>query len=203
MFEIVRPGMEDSESAEKQENTGIGPASACRGESAAGRRRAICMVSFAARDVRPHPEERGCRDVSQTRTRVRASRRMRTAAGWPSCFETHHSAFGVRKRLRSRRAAMLLSMRGRGSINLRLHEIATGAISLFPIDINNGNCNSNVFDLRGPYHPHMSPTMCHHPSSSQSSSHVSPSVDIMCFAFEAPMSARRIHINPPPGPRPR
>ena len=34
MCEIVRPGMEDSESAEKQENTGIGPASACRGESA-------------------------------------------------------------------------------------------------------------------------------------------------------------------------
>jgi hypothetical protein len=28
LFEIVRPGMEDSESAEKQENTGIGPASA-------------------------------------------------------------------------------------------------------------------------------------------------------------------------------
>jgi hypothetical protein len=74
---------------------------------------------------------------------------------------------------------------------------------LFPIDTINGNCNPNVFDLRGPYHPHMSPTMCHHPSSSQSSSHVSPSVDIMCFAFEAPMSARRIHINPPPGPRPR
>ena len=112
VFEIVRPGMEDSESAEKQENTGIGPASACRGESAAGRRRAVCMVNFAARDVRRHPEERGCRDVSQTRTRVRASRRMRTAAAWPSCFETHRSAFGVRKRLRSRRAAMLLSMRG-------------------------------------------------------------------------------------------
>src|SRR5262249_5998956 len=34
VLEIVRPGMEDSESAEKQENTGIGPASACRGESA-------------------------------------------------------------------------------------------------------------------------------------------------------------------------
>jgi hypothetical protein len=30
VLEIVRPGMEDSESAEKQENTGIGPASACR-----------------------------------------------------------------------------------------------------------------------------------------------------------------------------
>src|SRR5215831_6097617 len=34
VLEIVRPGMEDSESAKKQENTGIGPASACRGESA-------------------------------------------------------------------------------------------------------------------------------------------------------------------------
>jgi hypothetical protein len=44
--------------------------------------------------------------------------------------------------------------------------------------------------------------MCHHPSSS----HVSLSVVIMCFAFEAPMLTRRIHIelsNPPPGPRPR
>src|SRR5262245_20475911 len=30
VLEIVRPGMEDSESAEKQENTGIGPASTCR-----------------------------------------------------------------------------------------------------------------------------------------------------------------------------
>src|SRR5262245_12033177 len=34
VLEIVRPGMEDSESAKKQENTGIGPAGACRGESA-------------------------------------------------------------------------------------------------------------------------------------------------------------------------
>src|SRR5262245_1601223 len=34
VLEIERPGMEDSESAKKQENTGIGPASACRGESA-------------------------------------------------------------------------------------------------------------------------------------------------------------------------
>jgi len=215
VFEIVRPGMEDSESAEKQENTGIGPASACRGESAAGRRRAICMVSFAARDVRPHPEERGCRDVSQTRTRVRASRRMRTAAGWPSCFETHHSAFGVRKRLRSRRAAMLLSMRASGAPTCGCAKWPSARFPLFPIDTINGNCNSNVFGLRGPDHPHMSPTMWHHPSVSPpvvimwhrpSSSHVSPSVVIMCFGCEAPMPPRRIHIrpsNPPPGPRPR
>jgi len=31
VLEMVRPGMEDSESGEKQENTGIGPGSACRG----------------------------------------------------------------------------------------------------------------------------------------------------------------------------
>src|SRR5215470_5692073 len=40
VLEIVRPGMEDSESAEKQENTGIGP---------------------AVRAARPHPEEHACR----------------------------------------------------------------------------------------------------------------------------------------------
>src|SRR5262245_3359019 len=36
---------------------------------------------------------------------------MRTATAWPSCFETHRSALGLWKRLRSRPAAMLLSMR--------------------------------------------------------------------------------------------
>ena len=40
MLEMVRPGMEDSESGEKQENTGIEPASACRGESAFTQKRA-------------------------------------------------------------------------------------------------------------------------------------------------------------------
>src|SRR5215471_20167704 len=49
--------------------------------------------------------------LPQSRTRVRASRRMRTATAWPSCFETHRSALGLWKRLRSRLAAMLLSMR--------------------------------------------------------------------------------------------
>src|SRR5262249_9220424 len=50
--------------------------------------------------------------LPQTRTRVRASRRMRTGEGRvPSCFETHRSALGLLKRLRSRPAAMLLSMR--------------------------------------------------------------------------------------------
>ncbi len=40
VLEIVRPGMEESESGEKQENTGIGPASACCGESAFTQKRA-------------------------------------------------------------------------------------------------------------------------------------------------------------------
>src|SRR5262249_15042267 len=50
--------------------------------------------------------------LPQTRTRVRASRRMRTGEGRvPSCFETHRSAVRVWKHLCSRRAATLLSMR--------------------------------------------------------------------------------------------
>jgi hypothetical protein len=49
------------------------------------------------------------------RTCGRASRRMRTGDCSPPCFETHRSAFGLWKRLRSRRAAMLLSMRARGA----------------------------------------------------------------------------------------
>src|SRR5262249_26594303 len=72
--------------------------------------------------------------VPQTGTRVRASRRMRTAPisglpeigriqcpsrlqpTWvPSCFETHRGALGLWKHLRSHPAAMLLSMRARGA----------------------------------------------------------------------------------------
>ena len=63
------------------------------------------------RDARPHPEERACEMVPPTRTRVRASRRMRTAAVWPSCFETQRSALRPWKHLCSLCAALLLSMR--------------------------------------------------------------------------------------------
>jgi hypothetical protein len=69
------------------------------------------IVIWTKTHARPHPEERACEMVPSTRTRVRASRRMRTAAVWPSCFETHRSAARLRKELRSRRAALLLSMR--------------------------------------------------------------------------------------------
>jgi len=158
LFEIVRPGMEDSESAEKQENTGIGPASACRGESAAGRRKAVCMVNFAARDVRPHPEERGCRDVSQTRTRVRASRRMRTSDSvCPHASRRIAARLGWGGACARVRAAMLLSMRGDGAqhilaershlagdTNLRLWKSGAGWIHCFGVVLYNESCNPNV-----------------------------------------------------------
>jgi len=186
------------------------------------------MVSFAARDVRPHPEERGCRRrFANSNVRTRVSKDEDGRVGLPSCFETHRSAIGLWKRLRSRRAAMLLSMRARGrrafwrneanrrfgqtkprpfwpsgsSSRMRGPMISAGGYGsrlsprfregrpgrrllgpngaptcgctksrlgqfpLFRIDINNENCNSNVFGLRGPYHPQLSPTMWHHPSS--------------------------------------
>jgi hypothetical protein len=49
------------------------------------------------------------------RRREAPSRRMRRAIPLPSCFETHRSAFRRWKHLRSRRAAMLLCMRGKGA----------------------------------------------------------------------------------------
>src|SRR5215470_16499714 len=67
-------------------------------------------------------------EIPQTRTGVRASRRMRTAA--PSCFETHRGALGLWKYLRSRAAAMLLSMRA--STNPRLYGMTVASVSLFP-----------------------------------------------------------------------
>src|SRR5262249_51798964 len=82
---------------------------------------------------RPHPEERACRkgcansngrarvsrDEDGTRSRVYPrSAELNAQVGysrlgwaWPSCFETHRSAFGLWKCLRSRSAATLLRMR--------------------------------------------------------------------------------------------
>src|SRR5262249_10195456 len=62
--------------------------------------------------ARPHPEEREAQQAPQTRARVRASRRMRTATiSAPSCFETHRSTWRLGSHPRARGAAMLLSMR--------------------------------------------------------------------------------------------
>ncbi len=69
------------------------------------------VVSPALRDARPHPEERVCRRRSaNSKARTRVSKDEDGRLGSPSCFETHRSALGLWKRLRTR-AATLLSMR--------------------------------------------------------------------------------------------
>src|SRR5262245_36912312 len=71
--------MEDSESAKKQENTGIGPASACRGESAFTRpKRVHARLSCAM--ARPRGAERS------TRTFLSNLRLQETIAGSPRLF---------------------------------------------------------------------------------------------------------------------
>src|SRR6266487_40119 len=60
----------------------------------------------------PHPEERACRGGPATSiARARVSKDEDGHGAGSSCFETHRSALGLWKRLRSRPAAMLLSMR--------------------------------------------------------------------------------------------
>src|SRR5262249_25866068 len=109
------------------------------------------MMSFAGRDVRPHPEERACgKSFANAKARTRVSKDGDERLGSPSCFETHRGALGLWKHLRSHPAAMLLSMRARGrrisakrsqagsmpvwsarTTNLRLCEMTVGVVSLF------------------------------------------------------------------------
>src|SRR5262245_5729117 len=61
-------------------------------------------------------------DVPQTRTRVRASRRMRTARGTPSCFETpRRSALEIWVRGRKARLLSMRAGRGRRILAKRTH----------------------------------------------------------------------------------
>ena len=122
---------------------------------AAGTMEVVCMVSSAVGDARPHPEERACSVVLQSRTSVRASRRMRTATAWALMLRDASQRSELGKHPYSLRAAMLLSMRAPRPIirpcprrpakhHLRLYERTAGAISLFPIVIYNDFCNSHV-----------------------------------------------------------
>jgi hypothetical protein len=188
--------MEESESAEKQENTGIGPASACRGEIAFTRREWYSSCAGLTRAsiffAKCFYEDGWIAGSSPAMTAEVSSPRKRgpiiTAGGYGSRLSP---------RFREGRP-------GRQPVQCRAPTCGctkwrSAQFPLFPIDTINENCNPNVSGRRGrcvtPYVTHDVP-----PSSS---SYMSPSVVIMCFAFEAPMSARRIHINPPPGPRPR
>jgi hypothetical protein len=103
-----------------------------------------------------------------------------------------------------------LSLRSAGTTN-RLSKAPTcgcteappGAISLFP------DCYLQwLLQLQrvGPARAHVSTSVVTRNSRPHVSPDVSPSVVIICFAFEASMPARRIRIapsHPPPGPRPR
>jgi hypothetical protein len=60
------------------------------------------VVSRVLRDARPHPEERVCRRRSaNSKARTRVSKDEDGRLGSPSCFETHRSALGLWKLLRS------------------------------------------------------------------------------------------------------
>jgi hypothetical protein len=82
----------------------------------AGTRRYVLfdIVSCAVTHARPHPEERACRRRSaKSNARARVSKDEERAVGSPLCFETRRGARRLWKHLRSRRTAMLLSMRAR------------------------------------------------------------------------------------------
>ncbi len=70
----------------------------------------VCRKTGKYRD---RTNQRGARVFGSLilRRREAPSRRMRRAIPLPSCFETHRSAVRLWKHLRSRHAAMLLSMR--------------------------------------------------------------------------------------------
>src|SRR5436309_5537920 len=87
---------------------------------------------MVARAVRPRPEERACEILAPNATRVRASRRMRTR-DWmrPHASRRIAARFGWWKHWRSRRAAMLLSMRA-GESNLWMYKTIAREASLFP-----------------------------------------------------------------------
>src|SRR5262249_10322215 len=71
VFEIVRPGMEEIPNLQK--NRKIQGSDQPARAAATGR--AVCMVSFAARDARPRPEERVCRKSSaDSNARARVSK---------------------------------------------------------------------------------------------------------------------------------
>src|SRR5262249_23164971 len=73
------------------------------------RRGLFDIVSCEVRDPRPHPEERACASApAKSNARARVSKDEDSHG---MAFETHRSALGLWKRLRSRLAAMLLSMR--------------------------------------------------------------------------------------------
>src|SRR5262249_6683683 len=132
------------------------------------------MVSFAARDARPRPEERVCRKSSaNSNARARVSKDEDERLGFAlmlrdasqRIWAVEGTALASRCDAPQHEGERLLRMRARGrSTNLRLCEMMAGAASLFP-----ACCLQGVVQLqrvgrgRGPcgtisrHHPSQSP----------------------------------------------
>src|SRR5262245_62059068 len=208
VLEIVRPGMEDSESAKKQENTGIGPASApnramstevVTSSSCAGLTRASI---FFARSLYEEGWIAGSSPAMTARGVVTAKAGTHDLRRW--LWIPALAALGRDDDYLARAEPQPADVRNRDWGNFHCFgliltmKIATPTCSAAETEMCRPKCVT-------PYVTHDVPpsvrrvTIRRHP-------HMSPSVVIMCFGFEAPMPTRRIHItpsNPPPGPRPR
>src|SRR5262249_3920228 len=138
---IVRPGREDSESAEKQENTGIGPASACPGSGAARNGVERCTADPGSPQIGTVP----------------GLQRTTSCCAGPGTRAKHQPG-AVRNGRRGNFivVGLLFTMAG-ATPTCRAGEGLCGTIG----------------------RPH------------RSSSHMSPSVVIMCFGFEAPCQLAR------------
>src|SRR5215471_11541522 len=149
VLEIVRPGMEDFESAEKQENTGIGPASArrvmCAGRSASKTRVNALMtrasILFAKRILRRWMDCIATRACPSCAVLCAASRASPTCGVKPG--NDSEGVVPAKAGTHDHRRWLwvpALAALGRGSAgttagsvsstNLRLCEMAVGAISI-------------------------------------------------------------------------
>ena len=161
MLEIVRPGMEDSESAEKQENTGI-VRIVCPGCDAARAPAKRCIADPGPPQTETVPglqRTTSCCAAPGTRERDAFWRNepnghfgeTKPTIIWPSVVPAKAGTHDLRRWLWVPTLAALagttIAWSGR-STNLRLWETNAGCAPLFPVVIYNEWCNSNVSGRR-------------------------------------------------------
>jgi hypothetical protein len=157
VLEIVRPGMEDSESAEKQENTGI-VRIVCPGCDAARAPAKRCIADPGPPQTETVPglqRTTSCCAAPGTRERDAFWRNepnghfgeTKPTIIWPSVVPAKAGTHDLRRWLWVPTLAALagtpIAWSGR-STNLRLWETNAGCAPLFPVVIYNEWCNSNV-----------------------------------------------------------
>src|SRR5262245_59458871 len=129
VLEIVRPGMEESESAEKQENTGIGPASACRGKSAFTRVfHALWMEVVASPSCAGRSASKTRVNALMTRASIFFAKRL--LRRWMDC-RVKPGNDGADGYVRLVHVPRLSSCRAPSERNPRVQESGAGAASLF------------------------------------------------------------------------